>query len=484
AVLRAPWCGLRWQDLEALCGAAPDRPIAELLQDDDALERVSGDARRRLRRVHAVLCDALRRRTSMPFARWIEHTWVRLGGEACLDSPDERRFAEHFFALLEQAAWRGDLADPAALETVFMRPQAPPAPMGEGAVEIMTIHKAKGLEFDTVILFGLGREPRREDSRALYWMERLAGDGSRDLLMAPLPEQGRDERLARFIRGADDARERAERVRLMYVAATRARRRLHLICRLDPSADEPAARTLLAPIWRGVEPSFAALAGDDTVAEPTAEIAVQSVLKRLVRPADEHAEGDGAEALPDLIERPEFEWASQPAVHVGTLVHRYLQRFAVGGLDGWNVQRVRASTDAFRRELLLLGLDPGDAEEGAHRVARALEGVLEDPDGRWILGPRREARSELRLTLRSGDRLEHVRLDRTFVDDGDTRWIVDYKTGVHEGGELDAFLDSEVERYRPQLQRYAAAIASLDTRPIRVGLYFPLLKSLRSWEPP
>ena len=71
-----------------------------------------------------------------------------------------------------------------------------------------------------------------------------------------------------------------------------------------------------------------------------------------------------------------------------------------------------------------------------------------------MLGAHAEARSELRLTVRNGAFLEHLRLDRTFVDDG-KRWIVDFKTSQHEGGDLDAFLDSEVERYRPQLERYA-----------------------------
>ena len=97
-----------------------------------------------------------------------------------------------------------------------------------------------------------------------------------------------------------------------------------------------------------------------------------------------------------------------------------------------------------------------------------------------MLGPHAEARSELRLTLRAGVALEHVRLDRTFVAEG-RRWIVDFKTSQHEGGSLSAFLDSEVERYAPQLERYAHAVAVTDPRPIELGLYFPLLGELRSW---
>jgi ATP-dependent helicase/nuclease subunit A len=84
------------------------------------------------------------------------------------------------------------------------------------------------------------------------------------------------------------------------------------------------------------------------------------------------------------------------------------------------------------------------------------------------------------LTLRSGATLEHVRLDRTFVADG-RRWIVDFKTSEHEGGSLSEFLDSEVARYAPQLERYAAAIAAIDERRVQLALYFPLLGELRAW---
>ena len=75
----------------------------------------------------------------------------------------------------------------------------------------------------------------------------------------------------------------------------------------------------------------------------------------------------------------------------------------------------------------------------------------------------------------------NVSLDRTFVDDAGIRWIIDYKTSLHEGGGLDAFLDRERERYRAQLERYAALMASTESRPIRLGLYFPLLAGWREW---
>ena len=70
---------------------------------------------------------------------------------------------------------------------------------------------------------------------------------------------------------------------------------------------------------------------------------------------------------------------------------------------------------------------------------------------------------------------------RTDVDENNVRWIVDYKIGSHEGGDLEAFLDREQERYRKQLEQYAALTRMLDGRPVKLGLYFLLLKGWREW---
>jgi hypothetical protein len=61
------------------------------------------------------------------------------------------------------------------------------------------------------------------------------------------------------------------------------------------------------------------------------------------------------------------------------------------------------------------------------------------------------------------------------------RWIIDYKTGTHEGGDVEAFLDNEQERYRAQLESYAMLVSRMDSRPIRLGLYFPMLQAWREW---
>jgi ATP-dependent helicase/nuclease subunit A len=102
--------------------------------------------------------------------------------------------------------------------------------------------------------------------------------------------------------------------------------------------------------------------------------------------------------------------------------------------------------------------------------------------GRWLFDPRHEdARSEWALAAVDAGQVVHVTLDRSFVADG-VRWIVDFKTGRHEGGDVEAFLASEVERYREQLERYARVVRSLDARPIRLALYYPLVEGgWREW---
>jgi len=125
-----------------------------------------------------------------------------------------------------------------------------------------------------------------------------------------------------------------------------------------------------------------------------------------------------------------------------------------------------------------------------------------------VLGAQAEGRSELRLTGVADGQHVNVVIDRTFIDDAGMRWIIDYKTSMHEGGDTAAFLDNERERYRGQLERYARLMQAggapqgdlLRSAPqedllrgapqedllrgaqrIRLGLYFPLLGGWREW---
>jgi ATP-dependent exoDNAse (exonuclease V) beta subunit len=71
--------------------------------------------------------------------------------------------------------------------------------------------------------------------------------------------------------------------------------------------------------------------------------------------------------------------------------------------------------------------------------------------------------------------VQSIVIDRSFIDAGGTRWIIDYKTSTHEGGDLDAFISNEARRYRSQLVRYARFARELGPQPVRAALYFPLL---------
>jgi ATP-dependent exoDNAse (exonuclease V) beta subunit len=481
ALLHAPWCGLGWRDLEALCGDAADRAVWDLLCDEERVTRLSRDGQARARAVRRVLDQTAELRARMSFGQWVEHTWRMLDGPGTLTNPADHDGVREFFIGLGRLARGGDLEDPAGLESFFSEPtrQADP-PRGPG-VEMMTIHRAKGLEFDTVIVLGLGRRVGRAPATALYWQQRLRADGATSLLVAPLTAE--ETRLERYLRQAEQQRDRAERARLLYVATTRARERLHLVARLGAGQESPQQGTLLAVLWPEMQPCFRGVAAVP-VRSHVPRVPVELPLIRLAREFPVTAVAPAAPSLvpPRAAARPQFDWAGYAAIQVGTLVHRYLQSIADTGVATWDVERVDAELADVRAELALLGVAPRDLESAAEQVRAALQRTLADARGRWILGSHEEAAAELRLTVVANNRLEHLQLDRTFIDAAGTRWIIDYKTSRHEGGDPAAFMDSEVARYCAQLERYAAALASIDARPIRLGLYFPLLTGFREWD--
>ena len=496
AVLRAPWCGLTLADLQVLAGDAPKRAVWEAMNDPACVARLTPDGQSRLARVTEPLARALKERRRLPLRRAVEGLWLALGGPACVLTPADLDDAEVYFGLLEKIETAGGLSDFASLEAELTRLYAlPDAGADHAAVQIMTLHKAKGLEFDTVIVPGLGRAPPRPESPLLAWAERPRALASADLLLAPIRAAGADkDPIYAYLKRLDAERTRLEEGRLLYVAATRAKKRLHLLGHTARDADgrvrEPAAGSLLRTLWPAVCELYerAARAPASAAALTTeAPTPVLPGIRRLARdwclppppPAVE-----GATAAPPADQTIEFDWAGETARHVGTVVHRYLLRIARDGMACWDTARIRGLHATFVRQLARRGVAQHECEAAARRVAEALTNTLADARGRWLLdGSHADAHSEYAVSGVLGGRFMNLALDRTFVDQHGTRWIVDYKTGIHTGGGLDEFLDRERERYAPQLERYARLMTGLDTRPIRLGLYFPLLGGWREWAP-
>ncbi|HET9024898.1 MAG TPA: 3'-5' exonuclease, partial [Burkholderiaceae bacterium] len=223
AVLRAPWCGLTLADLAALA-EGDSRTIVELLADAARVQRLSADGRARIARAVPVLERAVELAARMPGADRVEQAWLLLGGPACLASDSERADAEQFFGHLfaheDENGGRIDVhALQASLESLYAAPEAGSDPV----FHVMTIHKAKGLEFDHVIVPRLGAKPRGDDAQLMVWLERAAEDGP-ELLLAPIHAGGSDkDRLLRWVESQLQQRQRHEDERLAYVAATRAR---------------------------------------------------------------------------------------------------------------------------------------------------------------------------------------------------------------------------------------------------------------------
>ncbi len=493
ALLRGTSCGLELADLLALVGDDQD-PIPALLDDPGRLARLTVDGRARAERAWAVLRDALAGVGRHDLRPLVEGAWLELGGPAGAGGEAGLQAAEAFLELLERHASGGTLPEPDAFAEALERLYAPPDPEADEHLQLMTVHKAKGLEFDTVIVPGLGRATGGDPNPMLAWME-LPGNG---LLMAPIDARGgvRDPLYA-WIRQLEKERVDHETGRLLYVAATRARERLHLLGHADLK-EKDGEFTLRAPsgtflerLWPSVSARYEARldAADASPDEPGEDDNGVTVPQRRL-PLDwtppalpEAVVSPPLSAAPDPAEPVLFDWAGEGARAAGTVLHRLLEAWGRDGLPEGGVPPGPVAAYALTA-LREQGLSGAPLDTAAERVGRAAAATLADPRGRWLFDPGHlEARGELALTAELDGELVSLVIDRTFVDVDGVRWIVDFKTSDHGGGGLETFLDREQERYRAQLERYGRVLALLDDRPQRLALYFPLVGGWREWAP-
>jgi ATP-dependent helicase/nuclease subunit A len=512
-VLRAPWCGLTLRDLHTLGGSdikdySPPAMLTLLRQRTPLL---SEDGQQRAARVLAVLEDALRgKHRQVSLARWIERTWMTLGGRACVDRAGYAN-VHAFFAMLEQLG-----PEAAGLEEQIAELCAQPDPAANErcGVQLMTIHKAKGLGFDVVIVPGLGRATRSESQPLLRWLEqtRLVGreeQEEHEFVVAPIGRNGKQGGIYEWIGELQGRREDDEAKRLLYVAATRARNELHLlgtaVTKVNNELSPGDRRSLLGIAWAALKNDFER-ARDQS--EPAADLAPQQAefafppsypairLRRLPanwKPPLYATAPEAQERNQEIIERPRGSLAARA---FGTVVHGLLEDLAqLPGIEvGEFSPAILDQVGEWRgRALAILrsrGLPRAEAEPLSADVVRALQAVLRDPTGRWILGARAGAKNEISWSTWAGEVVQTLRGDRIFhagATPGSVEethlWIVDYKTARHGTSGIDAFLAEEKEKYARQLESYADVMRKVQGNdlPLRMALYFPLLTTLVWW---
>ena len=526
AILRAPWCGLTLGDLFALAQPdnakqgttdqrAPLPTVWSLMLDESRWVKLSADGQRRLRQALDALRSVVETPGRVTLRRQVESAWLRLGGNLCVSTHSDVEDVACFFRLLDKldASGRFDLD---SLETEIKDLfAAPSTDRRAGKLKFMTVHKAKGLEFDTVILPGLHRKAGRDEQRLLLWEGTSDEAGNSHLVVAPYQrvqdEESADntganatgtensEEIRSYINRLEKARLDQENRRVLYVAATRAIRSLHLLGVAKAKRNKktgayalakPTAGTPLAILWSGVSPLYedefqkqielCAIEPNDS-RDQTVRLKIEDFVPQLRRFKSEalaQTKTDSREMATDVgfskagaaEVGSAYQAQSGLAPHVGTLVHRYLELIARHGLDQWTERRVELMRPFFKKWMTQQGHEAPDAEIGAERVARALINAISDAKGRWILQSHAQAACELAITSVEGDVIRNQIVDRTFVD-GAIRWVIDYKTGQHSGGDVASFIAAKRDEYADQLARYAALFKH-EGLPIRKAIYF------------
>jgi len=482
ALLRSPWVGLDWTDLHAVVRNDTKSTVWEALNQEDQIATLSAYGRSAIADFREKLATAVSSDRVESLRDRVEKAWLNLGGPAILDSTHAVENVYRYLDVIEKIEVAGTLPDVAELEAALDTEHV--SSDVDARLQVMTMHRAKGLQFDHVLLYGIGRVPRPREQSVLSWFDLPDKHGRSQKVISPVGARAELEKdpLHGYIGKVESEKDRNELGRLLYVACTRARKSLHLLgnARLIRAGLRPDPRSLLNLLWPIVAEQFENAFDPDILdtADTQKDRWVIPPLRRFETTWKSPAAGE----LPVAAVTPskddeslpvEFYWVGAGARLAGTLVHRWLQLAAEGRID-LSEDAGEATRRAGQRWLREMGVSSASIGEIVARVDVALRKMAEDDKGKWLLEG--DGQAELPLSGMINGRVESVVLDRVLIDSDDNHWIVDYKTSSHEGGDLDNFLGAESARYRAQLLKYAELYRNYSGADARCALYFPLLQ--------
>ena len=478
ALLRTPMIGVTLRDIGYLAPLLDDASVLELIEAISlGSSGLSDDGCQRLLYALNTLAWAESKRDRLDLTLWIEQTWIRLGGQRAYPV-GEMLDVSALLGEIRRQELSSNRLDITLLTDWFERGYSK-AESATARVELMTLHKSKGLEFDHVFIVGAAKTGRSNDSALLRWYR----DGNKGLMIAAKPESSQSDSVYDYLGFLNKAQERQELIRLFYVGVTRAKLSCTITATQKSDKAWPPSKT--TSFW-----STFCEAAIETVYEPVAEPhqseseGPDTSLIMLRRLQDLPSESKGLGQAPAFAgQESNLASSNLSSRRYGIALHRGIEL-----LCRYSETPERCPIDilsAVRFQLVNAGVPAREREDQLLSIERDLNTLLSDETGRWLISSEQvDAHSELSLWHRETQR--ELIIDRTFIDrSSGIRWIVDYKSSQpHEDESIADFTERESRKYQSQLEKYRDLMAAYDeskghsVSTMRTALYFPRVATL------
>ena len=497
ALLRSPLCGCDLKDVWVLSRTQPHQTLWQRMQDDTVTDTLTDAGQVIVRRIRPILIAANNQKGRVPFHHRLKFTWLALGGPQCLQDTHAQSHCDTLFDLIahleqEESTLRWETLQE-RVDSLFAEPHA----HGEQAVNIMTIHKSKGLEFDHVILPHLESGSANASPELLKWQEHIDQHQQTGLVMAPIKASTQTtDPIYDAINRYESKKSLYERQRLLYVAVTRAKTSLHVFATVDVNDDDtlksPRNNSALQLLWPLHETTFDQSRCTASTAHHSIDEEGHSSQDKSYRlPTDWRPQSDHPYhliapnikpyALQDkrqqapIMTLDTYQWQRA----LGITLHAELERISIHQ----STVCMTSTSTRVKRSLQQQGVDPASVIKATESILKCLSELQQDSRAQWLLWEKHpQAYSEYAITTIVNGTVESLIIDRFIIDSHDQLWIIDYKTSQPGKGQTpQAFMEEKQREYSKQLDGYAKAIQANYQQPIQLALYFPLIQGWHTW---
>ncbi len=499
SILRAPWCGLTLNELYLLNFGNEDKTIYEIISDDSLAALFSTEMQAKLANIKFVLEHLFKNLLKINLYKLIEQAWYALGGAIIYSAPEDLSDAKQFFNLLFSLEESFCIDVDVLVETVSTLYSAgtnQSAVDQKYTVDIMTIHKAKGLQFDYVILPYFDQSAKVNEHQMLAWQQYHTQNYSGIMLAPYYLEDDEQQQFYKALRYIEQQKESYELSRLLYVAVTRAIKKIIITASLDNidnTADgidqiKVAYNSLLAKIINVLDPEEI-IVSDQTTRTMASHGSSQHIIRYLDYNKFKVSECINNKAI--LFESLRFNTRdifkldsenNNPSEYiisddwmriVGIFIHKILYNIAVKNINIEVLLDDRMSLlESWRNSLLSAGIGFNNINKALAVVQTAVDSIINSKVSRWILADYQISYAEKEFFYIYQAEIKKSVIDRLFIDK-DKIWIIDYKLGDDE-------LTSE-QNYEKQLRHYSflvkmhfAQLIKEKKYSVNTAIYYPL----------